>query len=143
MLPTEPLPLHHSWPLFERGLRFPLGMLHAGTTPTAAVGGTFSCDLVTDGLTWSAPLFQLFGIADDTPPARERVLPLYEEGSRAALERLRAHAIRHRRGFTLDTHLQVPGEPTRWVRVVVVPQVVDGRVATLTGLQHDVTHEYR
>lgn len=143
MFRTEPLPLHHSWPLFERGVRLSCGLLHPGTTPMAVSGGTFSCDLADDRLEWSPPLFRLFGIDGETPPKRERVLPLYEEGSRAALERLRAHAIRHRRGFTLDTEVCLPGVSARWIRVVAVPQVAGGRVVTLLGTQHDVTHEYR
>ena len=143
MLPTEPLPLHHSWPIYERGLRFSDGMLGVGTSAGLADDAPFSCDLVTNQLLWPDSTFRLFGLPPGIAPARDVVLPMYRSESRSALERLRNHAIRHRRGFTIDTEVDAPGQPPRWVRIVAVPEVEGGRSVRLRGVHQDVTHEYR
>lgn len=143
MLPTEPLPLHHSWPIFERGLRFSDGMLDVGQSAGLAGDGPFACDLVTDRLSWSESTFRLFNLPPGVAPARDVVLPMYRPESRSALERLRSHAIRHRRGFTIDVAIDPPGQPLRWLRIVAVPDVEGGRAVRLRGVHQDVTHEYR
>lgn len=143
MLPTEPLQLYHSWPLFERGARFSHGMLDVGYSPALDKDGPFSCDLIADTLSWSDSTYALFGLPPGTTPVRDVVLPMYRPESRVALERLRAHAIRHRRGFTIDTEVDAPGQPPRWVRIVALPEVENGRSVRLRGVHQDVTHEYR
>lgn len=143
MLPTEPLPLHHSWPIFERGLRLSEGMLDIGYSPGLAGDGPFSCDLTTNRLTWFDATFLLFGLPIGIPPKRECVLPMYRPESRAAVERLRSHAIRHHRGFTIDAAVDAPGQPFRWLRIVAVPDIENGRAVRLRGVHQDVTHEYR
>jgi hypothetical protein len=143
MLPTEPLQLHHSWPIIERGVRLAHGVLDIGRGAATIGDGPFSCDLIDGKLSWSAATFALFGLPAGTVPTRDRVLPMYRTDSRSALERLRAHAIRHRRGFTIDTEVDAPGQPLRWIRIVAVPEVEGGRAVRLRGLHQDVTHEYR
>lgn len=143
MLPTEPLPLHHSWPIWERGVRLPQGVLAAGYSPGSVADGPFSCDLVADVLEWTDSTFALFGLPIGSAPTRDMVLPMYRPDSRSALERLRAHAIRHRRGFTIDTQVDAPGHPARWIRIVAAPTMEGGRAVRLCGLHQDVTHEYR
>ncbi|MEH3039653.1 MAG: hypothetical protein PGN21_06260 [Sphingomonas paucimobilis] len=143
MLPTEPLPLHHSWPIFERGLRLSEGLLDVGYSAGLAGDGLFSCDLTTDRLTWSDSTFALFGLSRGVAPVRALVLSLYRPESRSAVERLRNHAIRHHRGFTIDTAVDAPGQPLRWLRVVAVPDIEKGRAVRLRGMHQDVTHEYR
>ncbi len=141
MLPTEPLPLHHSWPLFERGQRFDHGLLLPATgQPCPAM---FRCDLSDDSLTWTSPVYRLFGMAPGTVPDRGLTLSLYEDLSRSAVERLRAHAIRHRRGFTIDAELRPLDTARRWVRITAMPECRDGRAVILHGCKQDVTHEYR
>lgn len=143
MLPTEPLQLHHSWPIFERGVRLPHGILEVGYHPGLPDDGPFCCDLTANTLAWSDSTFALFGLPTGRTPVRDVVLPMYRPDSRSALERLRAHAIRHRRGFTIDTEVDAPGQPLRWIRIVAVPEVEGGRTVRLRGLHQDVTHEYR
>ncbi|MFD1036366.1 hypothetical protein ACFQ15_17155 [Sphingomonas hankookensis] len=143
MLPTEPLQLYHSWPLFERGVRLPQGILCNGYTPDLSGDGQFRCDLRSHALAWSDSTYALFGLPLWVTPRREVTLPMYAPESRSALQRLRAHAIRHRRGFTIDTEIDAPGEPKRWLRITAMPEMQDGRSVTLTGLHQDVTHEYR
>lgn len=143
MLPTEPLQLHHSWPIIERGVRLPQGVLEAGYSHGLTDDGPFSCDLGANTLSWSASTFALFGLPAGITPVRDVVLPMYRTESRSALERLRTHAIRHRRGFTIDTEVDAPGQPPRWIRIVAVPEIEGGRSVRLSGLHQDVTHEYR
>ncbi|MDJ0276697.1 hypothetical protein QLH51_07810 [Sphingomonas sp. 2R-10] len=143
MLPTEPLQLYHSWPLFERGVRLPQGVLRNGYTPDLPDDGQFSCDLRSNTLTWHDSTFALFGLPIGSTPRRDVTLPMYAPESRSALQRLRAHAIRHCRGFTIDTEIDAPGQPKRWLRVTAMAEVQDGRSVRLHGLHQDVTHEYR
>ena len=148
MKPTEPLPLHHSWPLFERERRFALGhafawpesapMLSVGPLPRelAAQGvGLWSCDLADNSLTWSAGVYDIFGLPRGARVRRDEAVALYAEESRAAMESLRAYAIKHRRGFTLDAELRPAQGGARWMRLVAVP-VCDGRrVVGLHGVK--------
>jgi hypothetical protein len=151
MKPAEPLALNHSWPLFERGLRFDLGRLDAPDPTLAGVHdaalaaqgiGRWSCDLACDRLSWSTGVYNLFDWRRDRPPERHGVLRLYQSESLSAVERLRAYAIRHRRGFTVDAHIQTP-ERSRWMRIIGAPQCQGARVIALHGLKMDVSAEYR
>lgn len=143
MQPMEPVQLHHSWPIVERGLRFPLGLLDVAYGRALSGDGAFRCDLRDDRLTWAEPTFALFGLPVGAAPRRDVVLPMYRTESRSALDRLRAHAIRHRRGFTIDTQLDAPGRPPRWIRVIAMPEVEGGRTVRLVGVHRDVSDEYR
>lgn len=151
MRPTEPLQLYHSWPLHGRE-RFELGLLFDekadwrlfDSAAVAAEGvGIFECDLL-DGnaLSWSRHVHDLFGLPRDAIPSREEAAALYHEDSRAAMERLRAHAISHHRGFTLDTRIRPAGTGSRWVRLTAFPLIERGRAVRLRGYKHDVTLAY-
>jgi PAS domain S-box-containing protein len=149
--PVELLPLTHSWPLFERGQRFDLGLVHecGGIVATdrkldarslATLGiGTWECDLSDDGLTWSAGVYDLFGLPRDATISRAEVVALYAERSRVAMERLRAYAIRHRRGFTLDAEIIPAQGHRRWMRLIAAPVWEDGRPVRLQGWKRDIT----
>lgn len=146
MKPTEPLPLHHSWPLFERERRFDLGM--AVDWPDAPPGPTLSaqelarlgigrweCDLADNSLTWSDAVYDIFGLPRGSALRRIDVVQLYAEDSGVAMERLRAHAIKHRRGFTLDAQIRPESGPARWMRLIAAPVCEGGRVVRLHGLK--------
>ncbi|MBA2933200.1 hypothetical protein HZF05_03730 [Sphingomonas sp. CGMCC 1.13654] len=144
------MPLTHSWPLFESEQRFDLGMTFNGgdvppimdqLRPIADVG-RWECDLSDNRLAWSPAVYALFGLPIGTAPVREAVLPFYEEGSRALMERLRAYAIRHRRGFTLDAELRPADGGRRWMRLVAAPVIEDGRVVRLLGLKRDLASPF-
>ena len=140
MLLQEPLPLYHSWPLFDPSVRFDLGLADAAV-PAAGRVETWRCDVAAGDLTWSPGNFDLFGLPRDVIPTREKSLPLYAEESRVAMERLRAHALRHRRGFTLDARLCRP-DGDRWMRLTAAPSEEEGRLI-LSGTKQDVTALYR
>ncbi|MBO9696726.1 MAG: hypothetical protein J7499_11060 [Sphingopyxis sp.] len=151
MKPTHPLPVHHSWPLYERERFFELGQLHACDTldpipdvvdvaarlaPGRARIGQWECDLAdNDRLSWSDEVHDIFGIPRGAAVTREEAVALYAEGSRAAMEKLRAYAIRHRRGFTLDVEIRPATAPRRWMRLIAAPVCVEDRVVRLQGLK--------
>lgn len=149
-----PLALTHSWPLTEQHLRLDLGHLcctenmlvrpdlHADALARQGIGH-WECDLKDDSLTWTAGVFDLFGFRQGAAVARRDVLPLYEERSRAAMERLRAYAIKHQRGFTIDVEIVPPNESRRWIRLVAAPICIGHRVARLRGVKKDVSANYR
>jgi PAS domain-containing protein len=148
------LPLTHSWPIFERDQRFDLGC-HFDWKHTEPISvlvdrealakegiGVWECDLHDNRLTWSAGVYDLFGIARGQEVAREACLPLYTESSRVAMERLRAYSIKHRRGFTIDVEIAPANGGRRWIRLTAAPVCVHNRVTCLQGIKRDITREY-
>ena len=143
---TEPLALHHSWPIFEQARHFDLGcVLSSAVTDIiepAQVGtlalhhaGLWECDLSDNGLIWSGGVYDIFGLPRNAKISRDEIVALYCEESRAAMERLRAHAIRHRRGFTLDVEINSVTDGRRWMRLIGAPVCEDGRAVRLHGLK--------
>lgn len=153
MKPIEPLSLHHSWPLFELEQRFDLGRIvgctlagmTASTLPSlidrelARVGiGLWECDLSDDSLAWSAGVYDIFGLPRDACFRRDDTVALYTEDSRVQMERLRAYAIKHRRGFTLDAEIRpAQGRPRR-MRLIAAPVCENDRVVRLQGLKQSI-----
>jgi PAS domain-containing protein len=147
------LAMTHSWPLFERGQRFDLGAAIDGVPPVvasvmdgdalAARGiGLWACDLADSRLTWGAGVYDLFGLPRGAEVSRQETVALYEELSRARMERLRAYAIRHRRGFTLDVELRPASGGPRWMRLIAAPECEGAKVVRLHGIKQDVTPLY-
>ena len=150
-----PLPLYHSWPLFDRARHFDLGWVDrgdirplqeaaavAGSVSAAPEGesvGTWACDLSDDRLTWSPLVYDLFGLPRGAALSRADVVAMYCEGSRAAMERLRAHAIAHRRGFTLDIELGPALDRSRWIRLIAAPICEGDTVVGLHGLKTPIS----
>lgn len=144
--PEGPLILHNSWPLFEQGHHFDLGhVLSCAVTDVLApaeVGalgahhaGCWECDLASNKLTWSGGVYDIFGLPRGAQVTREEAVGFYCEESRAAMERLRSHAIRHIRGFTLDVQIRPAAGANRWVRLIAAPVCEDGRAVRLHGLK--------
>jgi len=149
-----PSPLTHSWPLFEQHRRLDLGRLFdaegnglvtAAHDPAllAAHGiGLWECDLADNALTWTAGVYDLFGLPRDAVLARDDIAALYADPSREAMERLRAHAIKHRRGFTLDAEIRPVTGPRRWMRLIAAPVCVGRQAVRLHGTKQDVSALY-
>jgi PAS domain-containing protein len=144
--PTEPLAHHHSWFLDERRQRFDLGYVldswatairePAGEDDLARHGvGRWQCDLADNALSWSDAVFDIFGLPRGARLTRDETVALYCEGSRAALERLRAYAIQHKRGFTLDAEIRPGQGGPRWMRLIAAPVLDGGQVVRLHGLK--------
>lgn len=104
--------------------------------------GLWSCDLETETLSWSTSVYDLFGLPAGERLVRALMVAMYEPQSRRAMENLRAHAIRHRRGFTLDAQIRRMDGDTRWMRLSAMPVLRVGKVVRLTGLKQDVTAVY-
>ena len=93
MRQTHPLPIHHSWPLYERARHFELGRLHdydaglaiadAGRLVPAGLPrpGEWSCDLADNRLSWSREVFGIFGLPDGARITRDETVALYCEPS--------------------------------------------------------------
>jgi len=97
--------------------------------------GLWECDLSDETLTWSGAVYDIFGLPRASRVRREDAVALYCEGSRAAMERLRAHAIKHRRGFTLDVEIRPALVRRQWIRLIAAPICEHGRVVRLHGLK--------
>ena len=147
---TYPLPVHHSWPLYERDRYFKLGQIHDSDAPESVAYlanglqngplgrrriGRWECDLADNSLTWSNEVYDIFGIPRGEVVAREDAVALYGEDSRAAMEKLRAYAIRHRRGFTLDVEIRPVHAAPRWMRLIAAPVCIEDRIVRLQGLK--------
>lgn len=143
---TDPLPLHHSWPLTDQSLHFDLGLvLNSAVTDLikpAQVGalgihhtGCWECDLSDNSLIWSGGVYDIFGLPRDARITRDEILTLYSEHSRAMVEKLRTYAILHRRGFTLDAEIRPGIGGKRRMRLIAAPVCASDRVVRLQGLK--------
>ena len=143
---SGPLPLRHSWPLGEQGRRFDLGLivesLLMDVIPPLAADrhyghrvGCWECDLGDNSLIWSGGVYDIFGLPRGCEVARSQAVALYSEDSRAKMEALRAHAIRHRRGFTLDAEIRPQTGGRRWIRLICAPVLENNRPVRLHGLK--------
>jgi len=155
MAAIELLPLTHSWPLYDAALHLPFDsqpapfdgrawLAHRESRMTRDAGmGLWHCDLAAgDRLSWTGAVFSLFGLPEDEPIERAYIVSLYEGESRAAMEALRAHAIRHMRGFSLDALIRRPDGDQRWMRLTAMPILSGGKAVGLCGTKQDVTAEY-
>jgi PAS domain-containing protein len=145
--PLEPLALNHSSPLFERERQFDLGyLLNCAATEAltpATVGalglhhsGCWECDLTDDRLTWSGGVYDIFGLPRGAAVTRDEAIGHYCEESRAALERLRSYALKHKRGFTIDVQIRpATGGAGRWMRLIGATECENGRRVRLHGVQ--------
>ena len=147
LTPTEPLALHHSWPLAEQSLHLELGcLLNCAVSQAvmpAVVGqiglhhaGCWECDLSSNALTWSGGVYDIFGLPRGVKVSREEAVAFYREESRAAMERLRSYAIRHNRGFTIDAEIRpASGAKRRLMRLIAVPVCDANGPVRLHGLK--------
>ena len=98
--------------------------------------GYWHCDIAHhEGLTWSEKVYELFGIRAGTPVERQWAVAHYSDRSRSALERVRTFGLKKDLGFILDAEITPEGMATRWIRVLAVPMLADGRVVGLHGVK--------
>jgi PAS domain-containing protein len=142
----EPLALHHSWTLYEQPRHFELGCdLSCAVTDVlepAEVGGLgvhhagcWECTLADNSLVWSGGVYDIFGLPRGAAVSRAEAVSFYSEESRAQMERLRAHAVKHKRGFTLDAEIRPIVGGRRWMRLIAAPICDGDRVVRLHGLK--------
>lgn len=147
MRPVEPLPLNHSWPLFALKDHIAPVCLDASLARNdvalAERGlGLWHCDLGDNRLNWTVGVYDIFGLERHSPVPRELAVSLYDPDSREAMERLRAYAIRHKRGFTLDVDInQADGAGRCAMRLIAAPVLNDdGMVTALHGVKQLLPH---
>lgn len=104
--------------------------------------GAWSCDLSTEGLVWTGGVFDIFGLARNSPVERADIVAMYAEESRALLEQRRSRAIATRSGFTLDAKIVRPDGAERWMRITAATQASNGRSVALYGMKQDITDDY-
>lgn len=140
---SQSLVLTHSWPAYEAAEHVPAVVRPSLVAPvdTAPIG-VWTCLLASETLIWSPAVYTLFGLPEDEPLKRSLTVSLYLPGSRLAMEELRAYAIKHHRGFTLDAQIRQPDGARRWMRLSALPILEGRRVVRLTGTKQDVTAEY-
>jgi PAS domain-containing protein len=98
--------------------------------------GWWECDLADNQLTWTAGVYDIFGLPHAAQITRQEALSLYCEESRAALERLRSYSIAQGQSFVLDAQIRpASGEPQRWMRLIGAPVLEGGRTVRLHGLK--------
>ena len=140
------MPLHHSWPIFERARRFVLGQLLDGNgvdltssadeNYLARLGtGHWQCELPNDSLSWSDAVYDIFGLPRKSAVTRAEAVTFYCEHSRAVMERLRTEAIEHEQAFVLDAEIRPGHGERRWMRLIAAPARDKDRVVRLHGLK--------
>jgi hypothetical protein len=139
--------IDRSWPLFEQARHFDLGHVLnsaiADAIPPAELGalglhhaGLWECNLADQSLIWSGGVFDMFGLQRGSIITRDQAIAHYCHDSRMTLERLRAYAIRNRRGFTLDVDIDAAAVGRRRTMRVIAAPVCDGdQVVRLHGLK--------
>lgn len=147
MRPTEPLPLNHSWPLYDLRTHLAPVMLDTDIARSdialAERGlGLWHCNLADNSLSWTAGVYDIFGLERDIDVPRPLAVSLYAPESREPMERLRAYAIRHKRGFTLDVDInQADGAGCCAMRLIAAPIVgAQGDVVGLHGVKQLLPH---
>lgn len=103
--------------------------------------GAWQCELATQTLTWTAGVFDLFGLPRTASLARSETVALYEDESREAMERLRSDAIARQGRFSLDAQIVRPDGERRWMRLTAATRSANGRATHLYGLKQDITAE--
>lgn len=101
--------------------------------------GTWECDLSNDALTWSTPVFELFGIPRGIRIDRRDVVEMYTRESRMLLDRLRREAIAHCGAFTFEAQIRRTDGVLRWMRVSADVVCRGGRPTHLYGIKQDIT----
>jgi hypothetical protein len=140
-------PRAYDWPLSEQSWHFDLGhvlncavadMIEPACAGALGVhhAGLWECSLPGENLFWSGGVYDLFGLPRGVPITRACAIGHYCEDSRAKLERLRAHSIKQKRGFTLDTeiHARAVGERRR-IRIIAAPVCDGDTVVRLNGIK--------
>jgi diguanylate cyclase (GGDEF)-like protein len=103
--------------------------------------GVWQCDLATSELTWTDGVYDLFELPRSSPLRRLDTVALYEEESRREMERLRAHAIATRTGFSLDAQIRTVTGQRRWMRLTADVECEDGVPIRIFGSKQDITDE--
>lgn len=101
--------------------------------------GVWECDLLTDVLSWTDGVYDLFGFPRGSVVSREASVACYAPDSRAEMERLRAAAIASGTGFTMDARIVAGDGTPRWIRLTAEIESEDGRPVRIFGTKQDIS----
>ncbi len=107
----------------------------------AARIGVWQCDLVTEALTWTDVVYDLFDLPRGIPVDRQTILALYPEATRRELERVRRRAIETGTGFQLDCQIRTARGADRWIRITATVECEGGFPVRIFGMKQDITEE--
>ena len=108
-------------------------------TNEAAKIGTWEVDLKTDEITWSAVTRSIHGVGANHAVTLDAAIRFYKPGkSRNTIKRLFKNAVQ--KGKNFDTELQIITQQgiEKWVRVVGIPVVKNGKCKKVYGSFQDI-----
>jgi len=108
-----------------------------------ATVGMWECDLVSERLTWSDGVYDLFDLPRGAPIERAMTVGFYDAQSRIEMECLRTGAVRDKSDFSLDARIRTALGADRWIRITAQVGCVAGQAVRLFGAKHDVTQEHQ
>lgn len=103
--------------------------------------GAWEYDLRHHRLTWTAGLYELFGLTPGLPLDRNVIAQMYDAESRERMEALRAHVIRHGGAFTMEARIWTARGVQRWIRLTAGVAIENGMAVRLFGTKQDISHE--
>ena len=101
--------------------------------------GVWEFDLVTEKLTWTDGVYDLFELPRGTPIERPRIVEYYEPESRREMEEMRSEAIRTGRSFELDIRIRTARGNMRWLHLTGDVEQENGRSVRIFGTKQDIT----
>ena len=106
--------------------------------------GSWEWDLATNRLTWSDNLYRIFGLEPGSfEPSLERYIERFVPDGREPIRSSLDRALEDRQPFEHEQLIVRPDGETRCLRCLGRATVVDGTVASIVGLTHDVTQRKR
>lgn len=103
--------------------------------------GAWECELATQQLSWTAGVYDLFGLPRGSTLHRPSTVELYTNDSRTEMERLRAAMVRTGKGFVLDARITTAEGSSRWMRLSADITHKQGRPWRIYGAKQDITGE--
>ena len=103
--------------------------------------GVWEFDLVTEEMTWTDTVYDLFEIPRGTLLQRSDTLKFYEKRSLREMEQLRSEAIRSGSGFAMDILIRTAKGSERYIRLTADIEQENGKSVRIFGTKQDITAE--
>lgn len=103
--------------------------------------GVWEFDLVTEKLTWTDTVYDLFDIPRGTILQRSDTLKFYDEWSLKEMEKLRSEAVRSGTGFSMDIVIRTARGAEKSIRLTADIEQENGKSVRIFGTKQDVTAE--
>lgn len=103
--------------------------------------GVWEFDLVTEKLTWTDTVYDLFEIPRGAVLQRGDTLRFYDERSLREMGQLRTEAIRSGSGFAMDILIRTDSGAERYIRLTADIEQENGKSVRIFGTKQDITAE--